>query len=105
MDPFREVVEIAMTAEENGFDYFQVGDSIIARGLSVTLGAMTLETKRIRVGPVCAIPYLRQPRIIALATGTLDELSGGSRICMPIEKNCISTSIAETEITRSRGLS
>jgi 5,10-methylenetetrahydromethanopterin reductase len=80
MDPFREVVEIDWAAEENQFDYFWTGDAIISRELWVTLGALAVGTKRIRIGPACAIPYLRHPGIIALAAATLDELSRGRAV-------------------------
>lgn len=78
-DP-RPLVELAVRAEEAGFDSVWAGDSLLAkpRAEPVTLLAgVATATSRVRLGTAVLLPSLRNPEQLAQATATLDALSGG----------------------------
>lgn len=73
----KKLVEVAIAAEEEGFDYLLVPDEAVTRDVFVALTAVALNTKRIHFGPAIINPYTRHPVVTASAIATLDELSGG----------------------------
>jgi len=82
----RVLSELARETEDAGWDGCFIWDHIYA-GKSVpvaepwiTLAAMALMTKRIRIGPVVTPLVRRNPWNIARATATLDHLSEGRLI-------------------------
>jgi len=75
--PVSKIVEVAVTAEEEGFDYLLVPDEGVTRDVYVALTAVALNTRRIQFGPAIINPYTRHPVNSAAAIATLDEISGG----------------------------
>lgn len=74
-----EVVELAVAAEAGGWDGVFVSDSI-TDGTSdpwVTLGAIAARTEQVTLGTWITAPATYTPWRLALATATLDQLSGG----------------------------
>lgn len=85
--PWREVREIASTAEETGFDSIWVGDHLLfrdpltgARGpleAWSTLAALGEATERVLIGPLVAATSFHNPAMIAKKAATVDDISGG----------------------------
>lgn len=75
--PVSKVVEVAVAAENEGFDYLLVPDEAVTRDVFVALTACALATKKIKMGPAIINPYTRHPVASAAAAATLDEISGG----------------------------
>lgn len=73
-------VEISVAAEDSGFSYVWVADEDFYRDVYVTLSAIALNTKKIRFGPGCVNPYTRHIAMNAIATATLNEMSGGRAV-------------------------
>jgi alkanesulfonate monooxygenase SsuD/methylene tetrahydromethanopterin reductase-like flavin-dependent oxidoreductase (luciferase family) len=85
--PWREVREIALTAEQTGFDSIWVGDHLLFRD-AVTgvrgpleawsvLAALGEATERAIIGPLVAATSFHNPAMIAKKAATVDEISGG----------------------------
>ena len=79
--PVAEVIEIAVAAEELGYDFCLLADEGFMPDVYVTLGAIAQRTKRIKIGPVTN-GYTRHPAVTANAIATLDDLSGGRALAM-----------------------
>jgi 5,10-methylenetetrahydromethanopterin reductase len=76
--PAAEVAEIAVQAEQLGFDGVWVADSqSIFRDAYLALTAAALRTDRVTLATGVTNPVTRHPATIASAIATLDELSGG----------------------------
>ncbi len=73
-------VKISVAAEDYGFSYVWVADEDFYRDVYVTLSAIALNTKRIRLGPGCVNPYTRHIAMNAIATATLNEISDGRAV-------------------------
>ena len=77
---FREIVELAQSAEEAGLDSVWVGDSLTAKPrlepLS-TLTAVAQHTDRVRLGTAVLLAALRHPVHLAHQAATVDFISGG----------------------------
>jgi 5,10-methylenetetrahydromethanopterin reductase len=73
----KDVVDVAVAAEAEGFDYFLVPDEGMTRDVFVTLTSIAEHTERIKFGPAIVNPYTRHPVASAVSVATLDELSGG----------------------------
>ena len=84
---WREVREIAITAEEVGFDSIWVGDHLLFRD-PVTgvrgpmeawsmLAALGEATERVLIGPLVASTSFHNPAMIAKKAATVDDISGG----------------------------
>jgi probable F420-dependent oxidoreductase len=74
------VLDLAVRAEELGYDSIFVGDSILARArleAIATLSAIAARTKRIKLGTAVLLPALRHPVQVAYQVATLDIISGG----------------------------
>ena len=77
--PFAEVVAFARMAEECGYEAIFVPEAW-GRDAFVTLGALARVTERIGLGTGIVNVYSRSPALLAMATVTLDEISGGRAI-------------------------
>jgi len=75
--PVKKIIDVAVAAEDEGFDYILVPDEGVTRDVFVALTAIALNTKRIKFGPAIVNPYTRHPVTSAVSVATLDELSGG----------------------------
>jgi F420-dependent oxidoreductase-like protein len=77
---------VALAAEELGFDAFFRSDHYLAMGGSgrpgptdswVTLGALAVETRRIRLGTLVTAATFRLPGPLAISVAQVDQMSGG----------------------------
>ena len=76
--PIGEIVDLAVHAEELGFDRVWVYDEgLITRDVYVVMAAIADATSHIEIGPGITNPYTRHPGQTAAAIASLDELSGG----------------------------
>ncbi|MBI4444233.1 MAG: LLM class flavin-dependent oxidoreductase [Acidobacteria bacterium] len=74
------MLELAVRAEQKGFDSVWVGDSILARPrfeALTTLAAIAALTRRVQLGTAVYLTPLRHPVPLAHTVGNLDLLSGG----------------------------
>jgi len=74
------MLDLAVRAEEEGFDSVWVGDSILARPrfeALTTLAAIAMLTKHVELGTAVYLTTLRHPVPLAHTAGNLDLLSGG----------------------------
>ncbi|MBE2240111.1 MAG: LLM class flavin-dependent oxidoreductase [Caldilineaceae bacterium] len=91
--PVDEVIELAVMAEELGYDFCLLADEGFMPDVYVALGAIAQRTSRMRLGPVTN-GYTRHPAVTANALATLDDLSsrralavlvaGGSMVLSPM---------------------
>jgi probable F420-dependent oxidoreductase len=73
-----ELLRAAEAAEHEGFDVFQIGDHVGAEPSAlVSLAAVALRTRRIRLGTLVLNNDLRHPVPLAQELATLDHLSEG----------------------------
>ena len=81
-----DLVKVAQTAEAAGFDGFFRSDHYVAMGQPgepgptdawVTLGALAVQTSRIRLGTLVTSATFRLPGPLAIAVAQIDEMSGG----------------------------
>jgi probable F420-dependent oxidoreductase len=82
-----ELLRIARTVEECGFDSVWVGDHLLYRGDGrpergpwdcwTTLAALAAATERVTLGPLVAATAFRPPGLLARAAAAVDEVSGG----------------------------
>src|SRR5690349_8141737 len=74
------LLDLAMRAENLGFDSVWVGDSLLARPRHdplTLLAAVAARTKRVTLGTAVFLPALRNPVILAHQLATLDQISEG----------------------------
>ena len=79
-EAFRQVIDLAQTAERAGLDSVWVGDSLTAKPRLeplTTLTAVASHTERVRLGTAVLLPALRHPVHLAHQAATLDFISGG----------------------------
>ncbi|MCE2456550.1 MAG: LLM class flavin-dependent oxidoreductase [Dehalococcoidia bacterium] len=79
-EAFRQVIDLAQTAERAGLDSVWVGDSLTAKPRLeplTTLTAVASHTDRVRLGTAVLLPALRHPVHLAHQAATLDFISGG----------------------------
>lgn len=72
-----DFVELAVVAEEAGFDQLWVSNDLFLRSAPVLLAAAATATRRIALGVGILNPYSMHPAEIAMTAATLAELSGG----------------------------
>jgi 5,10-methylenetetrahydromethanopterin reductase len=77
----RTIVELALAAEKEGFDYCWVSHDVFMRSSLVTLTAIGLQSKRMILGNTILNPYTLNPAEIAMYLSTLDELTDGRVVC------------------------
>jgi probable F420-dependent oxidoreductase len=78
-----KIIDLAVRAEELGFDSVWVGDSILARprlDAMTTLAAVASRTQRVRLGTAVLLPALRHPVMLANEAANVDILSHGRLI-------------------------
>lgn len=80
-DPGRRLIEAGLLADRYGFDAFFLGDHPAwAPEVWLHLGAVALQTARVRVGQmVAAVPY-RNPLLTARLASDLDHLASGRTV-------------------------
>src|SRR5437867_11276009 len=84
---WQEVVAIARSAEESGFDSIWVGDHLLYRGAGrpdggpwdawTQLGALAAATRRVTLGPLVAATPFHAPGLVARMAASIDDVSGG----------------------------
>jgi F420-dependent oxidoreductase-like protein len=83
---FATQARVARATEELGFDAFFRSDHFLAMGAGglpgptdswVTLGALALQTSRIRLGTMVTAATFRLPGPLAIAVAQVDQMSGG----------------------------
>src|SRR5580765_5145939 len=83
---YRTLRAVALATEELGFDAFFRSDHYLAMGGSglpgptdswVTLGALAVETSRVRLGTLVTAATFRHPGPLAISVAQVDQMSGG----------------------------
>src|SRR5215813_799506 len=72
-----ELREYGRIAEEQGFDSLWVTERYFHEETFSMLGFLAAATQRIKLGVGVVNPYTRNPALLAMASATLDRLSGG----------------------------
>ena len=78
-----KIIDLAVRAEELGFDSVWVGDSVLARPrleAMTTLAAVASRTQRVKLGTAVLLPALRHPVVLANEAANVDILSHGRLI-------------------------
>jgi 5,10-methylenetetrahydromethanopterin reductase len=75
--PLAESLKSIQLADELGFHAVYAADETWHKDLWLLFAAAADKTSRIRMGPSVSAVVLREPSLIAQATATLDELTGG----------------------------
>src|SRR5262245_52459636 len=73
----REAVELAVLAEDRGFDSVLMVEGVFSNDALTTVAGIAARTSRIAVGTGIANIYVRPPVMLGLAAVAIDELSGG----------------------------
>lgn len=76
----REVANWVAAAEEAGFDFAWFPDHYFLREVYGVQALAAEKTSQIRLATGVTSPYLRHPALLASATATLDEISGGRAV-------------------------
>lgn len=77
----QNIVELAVLAEKNGFDYCWVSHDVFMRSSFVTLTSIADYTKSMILGNTILNPYTTNPAELAMFLISLDELTGGRAVC------------------------
>ena len=72
-----ELKEYGRIAEDNGFDSLWVTERYFHEETFSFLGFLAAATQRIKLGVGVVNPYTRNPALLAMASATLDRISGG----------------------------
>ncbi|RBM21097.1 5,10-methylene tetrahydromethanopterin reductase [Prauserella sp. PE36] len=80
--PLDDTIESIKLADELGFYACYAADETWHKDLWLLFAAAADKTKNIRFGPSLSAVTLREPSLIAQATATLDELTGGRAECV-----------------------
>ncbi|MDP9465154.1 MAG: LLM class flavin-dependent oxidoreductase [Actinomycetota bacterium] len=87
--PFPELIRMAQTAEQVGFDSVWLGDHLLydlavgPRGpweVWTSLAALSASTERVLLGPLVASAGFHEPTMLAKQATTVDAISGGRLI-------------------------
>jgi alkanesulfonate monooxygenase SsuD/methylene tetrahydromethanopterin reductase-like flavin-dependent oxidoreductase (luciferase family) len=87
--PFPELIRMAQTAEQVGFDSIWLGDHLLydlaigPRGpweVWTSLAALAASTERVLLGPLVASAGFHEPTMLAKQAATVDAISGGRLI-------------------------
>lgn len=73
----REYIRLAQKAESLGFDQLWISNDLFLRSAVVILSALSARTSKIHLGTCILNPYTMNPAEIAMAAGTLAELTEG----------------------------
>jgi probable F420-dependent oxidoreductase len=80
--PARRVVELAVLAEQAGFDYVWTFDSpVLWQEPFVVYSQILAATERVRVGPMVTNPLSRDWAVTASLFATLNEMFGNRTVC------------------------
>jgi 5,10-methylenetetrahydromethanopterin reductase len=77
----QNMVELAVLAEKNGFDYCWVSHDVFMRSSFVTLTSIADHTSRMILGNTILNPYTTNPAELAMFVASIDELTGGRAVC------------------------
>jgi 5,10-methylenetetrahydromethanopterin reductase len=77
IDSGAELREYGRIAEDNGFDSLWVTERYFHEETFSMLGFLAAATQRIKLGVGVVNPYTRNPALLAMASATLDRISGG----------------------------
>ena len=77
IDSGAELREYGRIAEDNGFNSLWVTERYFHEETFSLLGFLAAATQRIKLGVGVVNPYTRNPALLAMASATLDRLSGG----------------------------
>jgi 5,10-methylenetetrahydromethanopterin reductase len=72
-----ELREYGRIAEDNGFDSLWVTERYFHEETFSMLGFLAAATQRIKLGVGVVNPYTRNPALLAMASATMDRISGG----------------------------
>jgi 5,10-methylenetetrahydromethanopterin reductase len=72
-----ELREYGRIAEDNGFDSLWVTERYFHEETYSLLGFLAAATQRLKLGVGVVNPYTRNPALLAMASATLDRISGG----------------------------
>ena len=70
-------VDLAVLAEERGFDSVFMVEGVFSNDAVTTAAAMATRTSRITIGTGIANIYLRHPVMLGITAAAIDELAGG----------------------------
>jgi len=71
-----KVIEYTLAAEKRGFESVWVADHYCFREIIVTMTALAMSTKKIKIGAGVANPYTRHAATYAMSLATLREIAG-----------------------------
>jgi 5,10-methylenetetrahydromethanopterin reductase len=77
----QNMVELAVLAEKNGFDFCWVSHDVFMRSSFVTLASIADHTSKIMLGNTILNPYTANPSELAMFLASMDELSGKRMVC------------------------
>lgn len=75
--PVEKLVELAVLAEELGFDRFGISDWRFYHDCLVSMTACAMATRRMEIESLVTDPFVRHPALTACAMATMDDLSHG----------------------------
>ena len=78
-----DLLQLAVLAEDVGFDSIWVGDSLFSKPRYEPLNlmsALSQRTSRVKIGTACLVTSTRNPLYLALEWATMDHLSNGRSI-------------------------
>jgi alkanesulfonate monooxygenase SsuD/methylene tetrahydromethanopterin reductase-like flavin-dependent oxidoreductase (luciferase family) len=73
----RAAVDLAVQAEEHGFDSVFVVEGVFSNDAVTTVAGIATRTSRIGIGTGIANVYLRHPVMLGVAAAAIDEMSAG----------------------------
>jgi len=77
IDSGAELREYGRLADDNGFDSLWITERYFHEETFAMLGFLAAATQRIKLGVGVVNPYTRNPALLAMASATLDRISGG----------------------------
>lgn len=77
----QNMVDLAVLAERNGFDFAWVSHDVFMRSSFVTLATIATETSKIKLGNTILNPYTTNPSELAMFLASMDEISGNRMVC------------------------
>ncbi|MBI4257472.1 MAG: LLM class flavin-dependent oxidoreductase, partial [Thaumarchaeota archaeon] len=73
----KEAVGYAKLAEEQGFHSFWMHETYFRKEAATTLACASMVTRHLIIGSGCLNIFTRNPALLAMTAGTLDEISSG----------------------------
>lgn len=99
--PAAKLIEVVRLCEAAGYDQFWYGNHKLYRDMFMGLMLGAAHSTRVQLGSFVAEPYTMHPALIAAATATLDEASGGRAV---LGLGTGGANFAELGVTRTRPL-